>query len=162
MLAMNKYFAKILGLVTITAFILIIFSRCSDSRRPHSSGYSLFVCTEWGASKSEVLDIMKSYETNADENDFICYTGKHNVHPISYQFQDDGLQSSLVMIPEDKTTKASLQALFNRYEYLGEKDGMEIYVSNTENTMAAITRTISGNAIYYAIGYTVLNTQNHL
>ena len=45
---------------------------------------------------------------NIMDNDFICYIGKNNVQTISYQFLDEGLQASLLLIPKDKISLSEL------------------------------------------------------
>ena len=51
---------------------------------------------------------MANYEMNITDNDFICYIGKNNVQTISYQFLDEGLQASLLLIPKDKISLSEL------------------------------------------------------
>ena len=51
---------------------------------------------------------MANYEMNIMDNDFICYIGKNNVQTISYQFLDEGLQASLLLIPKDKISLSEL------------------------------------------------------
>lgn len=132
--------------------MLFIFNGCSnDSDEPQIPIPSNMICTNWGASKSEVIDYMKNYEMNIMDNDFICYIGRNNVQTISYQFQDNGLQASLILIPQDKITTSELQSSFSKYEYLGEKNGLNIYISETTNTLATIAQKVKGETTYYAI-----------
>lgn len=156
---MGKYiFNSIWALVV--AVMLFALSGCSDDsdESPQGTISSNTVCTKWGASKSEVMDYMKNYEMKAMENGFICYDGKNEAQTVSYQFQDDGLQASLLLIPEENTSLEELKSSFGRYEYLGEKNGLDIYVSEATNTMVTIG-TKGGNS-YFAVGYVVLDDEN--
>lgn len=156
---MNKYLFKTIW-ITIISVMPFIFNGCSDdSDEPQGPISSNVVCTNWGASKSEVMDYMKNYEMNLMDNDFICYIGRNSVQTISYQFQDEELQASLILIPQDKISLSELQSSFSKYEYLGEKNGLDIYVSETTNTMATIAQKVKGETTYYAIGYTVLDVE---
>lgn len=156
---MNKYFFKAIW-IAIIFVASFIFNGCNDdSDEPQGPFSSNMVCTKWGTSKSEVMDYMRNHEINTMENGFICYNGKNNVRTISYQFQDEELSTSLVLIPQDMTSLPELQSSFNNYEYLGEKNGTDIYISETTNTMAIITQKVKGETTYYAIGYTVLDTE---
>lgn len=59
---MKKYLFKTAWL-TIISVILLIFNGCSDdSNEPQSQISSNMVCTNWGASKAEVMKHMKKYE----------------------------------------------------------------------------------------------------
>ena len=154
---MNKYFSKTIWITLITV-MLFIFNGCSDdSEESQDLISSSMVCTNWGSSKSEVMDYMKNYKMNIMHNDFICYIGGNIVQTISYQFQNDSLQASLILIPQDRISLSDLQLLFNKYEYLGEKNGSDIYVSEATNTMVTITQKVKGETTYYAVGYTILD-----
>lgn len=154
---MKKYLFKTAWL-TIISVILLIFNGCSDdSNEPQSPISSNMVCTNWGASKAEVMKHMKKFEMKIMDNDFICYNGKNNIQTISYQFQNDELHASLILIPQDNTSLSEIQSSFSKYEYIGEKNGIEIYVSEKTNTMATIALSVKGGTSYYAVGYTVLD-----
>lgn len=156
---MNKHFSKTTWM-TILSVLLFIFIGCSDdSNEPENPLSSNVAYLNWGAPKSEVMNYMKNYEMNIMDNDFICYIGRNNVQTISYQFQDNGLQASLILIPQDKITTSELQSSFSKYEYLGEKNGLNIYISETTNTLATIAQKVKGETTYYAIGYTILNIE---
>jgi len=154
---MSKYIFKS-TCIFILAIALFTFSGCSDdSDEPQTMNTSNTVCTKWGASKSEVMDYMKNREINAMENGFICYNGNNEIQTVSYQFQDDALQASLVLIPEEKTSLDKLKSSFGKYEYLGEKNGLDIYVSEAANTMVTIGKKTKGDNTYFAVGYVVLD-----
>ena len=156
---MNKYLFKTIW-ITIISVMLFIFNGCSDDADGSQDLISSnVVCTNWRASKSEVMDYMKNYEMNIMDNDFICYIGKNSVQTISYQFQNESLQASLILIPQDKISLSELQSSFSKFEYLGEKNGLDIYVSETTNTMVAIAQKVKGETTYYAVGYTVLDVE---
>lgn len=154
---MNKYFFKI---TWITIISVILFIGCSDdSDEPQHLISSNMICTNWGTSKSEVMNYMENYEINVLDNDFICYIGRNNIQTISYQFQNESLQASLMLIPQDKISLSELQLLFSTYEYLGEKNGLYIYVSEATNTMATISQKVKGESRYFAVGYTILDIE---
>ncbi len=158
---MNKYFFKTIW-ITIITVMLFIFNGCSnDSDEPQVPIPSNMICTNWGASKSEVIDYMKNYEMNIMDNDFICYIGRNNVQTISYQFQNESLQASLILVPQDKISLSELELLFSTYKYLGEKNGLDIYVSEATNTMVTITQKVKGETTYYAVGYTILDAETN-
>lgn len=145
----------------VVAVMLFALSGCSDdSDESQGTISSNTVCTKWGASKSEVMNYMRNYEMKAMENGFICYDGKNEAQTISYQFQDDGLQASLLLIPEENTSLEELKSSFGRYEYLGEKNGLDIYVSEATNTMVMIGKKTKGDNPYFTVGYIVLNDGN--
>jgi len=161
---MGKYiFNSIWALVV--AVILFALNGCSDdsdeSQDTISSqtNSSKTVCTKWGASKSEVMDYMRDYEMNAMENGFICYDDKNGTQTISYQFQNNGLQASLLLIPEENTSLDVLKSSFGKYDHLGEKNGLDIYVSEVANTMVTIGKKTKGDNTYFAIGYVVLDDE---
>lgn len=159
---MGKYIFNSTWILAV-AVMLCALSGCIDDsdESPQGTTSSNTVCTKWGASKSEVMDYMKDYEMNAMENDgFICYDGKNEAQTISYQFQDDGLQASLLLIPEENTSLEKLKSSFGRYEYLGEKNGLDIYVSEAANTMVTIGKKTKGDDTYFAVGYVMLDDEN--
>lgn len=143
--------------IILASVLLLSLNGCSDSSDgPQSPTSSNKICTKWGISKDEVIDYMNNYETGIIDDNFLCYQGKNEVQTISYQISDDKLQASLVIIPSEKTSLSELQASFKKYEYLGEKNGINIYVSEAENTIATISQKTISNTTYYAIGYTAL------
>lgn len=157
MLIMNKFLLRIarLGIVPV---IFLLCNGCGfDSDEFQDTIYSNAVCTDWGASKSEVMDYMYDYEMSIMDNGFICYVGRNSVKTISYQLQDGKLQASLILIPQDNASLSELQSSFGKYEYLGEKSGVDIYVNEKTNTMATIARKSKSGTAYYAIGYTALD-----
>lgn len=155
---MNKYIFIIVSVINIALFL---FCGCSDdSENLQEMIPSSMVCTEWGASMSEVMDYMSDYEMNSMEDDFICYNGKNDVQTISYQFDEGILQASLVLIPEENMSLEDLKYSFSKYEYLGEKNGLDIYVNEITNTMVTIGTKINGNNTYYSVGYVELNAEN--
>lgn len=156
---MNKYLFRTIR-ITVISVILIVFNGCSDDSDDPQNPISFnMVCTKWGASTSEVMDYMKNYKMNIMENDFICYNGRNKEQTISYQFQDEELLASLILISQDRTSMSELQSLFSQYEYLGEKNGLNIYINKTTNTMATIAQKLKGEIAYYAIGYTELDIE---
>lgn len=138
--------------------MLFIFSGCDDDSDKFGSSSSV-ICTDWGASKSEVMDYMKNFKKSVDENDFICYIGKNSVQTVSYQFQNEGLQASLMIYSQDEISLSQLQLIFKNYDYLGELDGLHIYVSEAKNTMVTIAERKEGENEYYAVGYTDLESK---
>lgn len=158
---MGKYIFNSTWILAV-AVMLFALSGCSDDsdESPQGTISSNTVCTKWGASKSEVMDYMKNYEMKAMENSFICYDGKKETQTVSYQFQDDGLQASLLLIPEENTSLEKLKSSFDRYEYLGEKNGLDIYVSEAANTMVTIGKKTKEDDTYFAVGYVMLDDEN--
>lgn len=144
--------------LVVAGAALFALGSCSDnSDEENGASSSGGVCTKWGATKTEVTNQMKNYEMKAMENGFICYEGKGDVQTISYQFQDGVLQAALLLIPKDETKQPELNG---KYEYLGEKNGAEIYINETANTLATITEKTKGETTYYAVGYTALNDES--
>lgn len=159
---MDKNILKAVTLLIVTT-IISIFYGCGDS----SDGYYIDesseqskvignICTKWGASQTEVMNYMAKYEEQTTEEDFICYKGKGNIKTISYQLKDGKLQASLALLSEKDVSLQNLQSLFSEYEYLGEKNGSYVYVSENENTMVTICTKVRNEITYYAVGYTSL------
>lgn len=155
---MNRYIFSHAWVFVIT-IALFTFCGCSDDDSNESQGpiSSTGVCTKWGASKSEVMGYMESYEMNSMEDGFICYDGKNNTQTISYQFEDEKLVASLVLIPNENTSLDELKSSFSKYEYLGEKNNLEIFINETANTMVTIGEKVKNEKTLYAVGYVMLN-----
>lgn len=157
---MNKHiFSRTWTFVMLIA--VLAFSGCSDDDSEGSNGMiaSSGVCTKWGASKSEVMDYMRNYEMNSMENGFICYNGKNDIQTISYQFEDEELRASLVLIPEESISPEELKTSFKGYEYLGEKNNLDIYISESANTMVTAGKKVNGGNTYFAVGYVKLSDE---
>lgn len=146
--------------LVVTVMSLALCGCNDDSDELQGVISSNSVCTQWGAPKSVVLDYMKNYEMNSMENGFICYDGKNEAQTISYKFQDGGLQAALLVISEEQTTLEDLKSSFGKYEYLGEKNGMYIYVSEASNTMVTIGKKLKSDNSYFVVGYVVLDMGN--
>lgn len=152
---------NIFNIVSVISIVLFLFWGCSDDSEDSQEKIpSSMVCTEWGASMSAVMDYMSDYEMYSMEDDFICYNGKNDIKTISYQFDEGILQASLVLIPEENMSLEDLEYTFRKYEYLGEKNGLDIYVNETTSTMVTIGKKINGNNTYYSVGYVELNAEN--
>lgn len=156
-LIMNKFLLNIARLGIVSVLFLFCHGCIFDSYKLQNTICSNAVCTDWKSSKSEVMDYMKNYEMSIMDNGFICYVGRNSVRTISYQFKDDELQASLILIPQDNVSLPELQSSFGEYEYLGESNGIDVYLSEATNTMATISRKSKGETAYYAIGYTALD-----
>lgn len=63
---MDKFIFKTIWL-SIISVMLFFFSGCDDDSDEFESSSSV-VCTDWGASKSEVMDYMENFEMSVDEN----------------------------------------------------------------------------------------------
>lgn len=157
---MNKY---IFTLACFSVFaIAFAFCGCSeDSDEAHQTNTYGTVCTKWGASTSEVMDYMKDYEMKTMENGFICYNGKNDIQTISYYFDNNSLKASLVLIPEENSSLEEVKSSFDKYVYIGEKNGTDIYISEDTNTMVTIGKKIKGEATYCAIGYIIINEKDN-
>lgn len=141
--------------------VLFAFSGCSDDGSEDFAEMqnATFgkVCTKWGASKSEVADYMDNCEMDLMESEFVCYNGKQNgVQTISYLFENNALQASLVLISRENTSLEELKSLFDAYEHLGEKNSLDIYVSEASNTIVMVGEKINYGQTYYAVGYVSL------
>jgi len=157
---MNKHIFISAWILIITITLFAFYGCSDDSDESNETISSNTVCTKWGASKSEVMDYMKNYELKAMEDGFICYIGKNDIQTVSYHFEDDRLQASLVLIPEGNTSLEKLKSSFSKYEYLGEEDEMDIYVNETTNTMVTIGKKDKDDNTYFAIGYVVIDAEN--
>lgn len=155
MMSKNIFNSAWILVITVASFAV---SGCSDdSDELQNTNNFNTVCTKWGASKPEVMDYMKNFEMNAMENGYLCYNGKNGTQTISYQFQNEGLLASLLLIPEENISLDELKSSFDDYKYLGEKKGLDIYVSTATNEMVTIGRKERGEHTYFAVGYVGLD-----
>lgn len=154
---MNKKLFRL----TCLLIAIFVFNGCSDdSDESQEMINSYIVCTMWGVSMPEVMDYMKDSRINTRNMEYICYDGNNGIRTVSYYFQNKGLQASLLLIPETEVSLSELQASFDEYEYLGEKNSLDIYINESENTLVTIGKKVKEDNVYYAVGYTMLDAEN--
>jgi len=153
---MNKHIETLVCLAAVVFAVML--AGCSDDSDEQSAARQFgSVCTTWGLSPSEVEERMGDYELYSADSDCLYYKSKDGERKISYQFNLGTLVASTILIPEEGTSLQSLQSSFSKYEYLGEKSSMEVYVNKTANTLATIGKKSNKGVSYYAVGYTMLD-----
>lgn len=110
-------------------------------------------CLEWKAEKNRVIKYMNGFNLKDEEPNYLYYDGKKIENLVSYQFQNDELCTVSLTIPNSSTSLADLKYTFNTYVYLGEINGVLVFVNEVENTVATISTFIKDNALYYALGW---------
>lgn len=141
--------------------ILIVITSCESDDNDQSTNkkmpYSI-PCLEWKAPKGKVLIYMDGFTLTGEETNYLYYTGKKVENIISYQFQDGGLDMAALTIPNTSISLTDLKSTLNKYIYLGEIDGVQVYVNEAENTLATISSFVKDNISYYAVGWSQLNS----
>lgn len=117
------------------------------------------VCNQWGAQKSYVMEYMEDYTLKTTEDNFICY--QNDIQTISYQFDNDALVASSVLILNSKVSLSELESAFNEYEHIGAKSGFDIYANEALNIMATISEVEKGDTTFFAVGYTSVNDETN-
>ena len=80
---------------------------------------------------------------------------------ISYQFDNDALVASSVLILNSKVSLSELESAFNEYEHIGAKSGFDIYANEALNIMATISEVEKGDTTFFAVGYTSVNDETN-
>lgn len=118
------------------------------------------VSTSWGASRATIQRQMNGYTTMVEEDDFLKYTNGDKTLYLSYEFTNDSLQASLVLLPQTDGTETSTNIPMNidQYTYIGETGGASIYAEESSNTMVAVlSRDLEGQK-YMAYGFTPIES----
>lgn len=139
--------------------ILIVITSCESDDNDQSTNkkipYSI-PCLEWKAPKDKVSIYMEGFALTGEETNYLYYTGKKVENIISYQFQEDGLDMVALTIPNTSVSLTDLKSTLNKYIYLGEINGVQVYVNEAENTLATISTFATDNISYYAVGWSQL------
>lgn len=84
---------------------------------------------------------------------FFYFSNDQNANYISYQFKNDSLCSTLVLIPQISESDICGNTL-NRYTLIGEIDNKNIYQNKDKNTMLCHYDVEKDTTMYKAIGFT--------
>lgn len=114
--------------------------------------------TDWGATKAQIKAEMQDYTLRFEEDDLLIYKGKNIENIISYEFRDEKLYLSNIIIEADRFSPTDVTQLFENYTELAEYDNTT-YINESTNTLAEISPiTGSGNSICcYCISWGNLN-----
>lgn len=94
--------------------------------------------TDWGATKAQIKAEMQDYALRAEMDDLLVYKGKNIENIISYEFRDDKLYLSNIIIEADRFSPTAVTQLFENYTELAEYDNTT-YINESTNTLAEIS-----------------------
>ncbi len=110
------------------------------------------VCLDWGCTQEDVESGMSNCKINYSNENIMVYYGWEDFFRISYQFDNGRLQASLILININKDD--AIKKLYEGYLYIGEFNGIHIYLNETENVFSTLEQQTHDGKDYYAVGYT--------
>lgn len=171
----NKYFLSAIAIVCIATLLLTVQS-CSDSNEeipeeiipgteggeenPEISMASIDMVSKlWGGGIAEIKgEQRKGLSLVEEDSEFLKYTNKNQSFCIAYDFVDNRLRASVLLVAVNSTIDAGRYKLTG-YNYLGNIDGSSVYTSPDGYTLGTIiNRNIDGQN-YVAIGFTPLESE---
>ena len=141
-----------IAVITVLIAAICIYS-CDDGLELQNEVDWKKVCTTWGTSSSKVKSIMKTYELKSSSASILTYSGKNSLDAISYQFVEDSLCAVVVLMKAECVEHESIRSSFSAYESLGENNSCELYIRNSQHTLATNSRLVKDDVQYYSVGY---------
>ncbi len=152
-----------LGAITISAIILSVCIGCTkdefDSENPSNSTKNVYLSTDWGATPEDVIESMKGYVLDEENENYLYFSKRKSSQIIAYEFYEGKLRTSLLMIPEDKTTDDAMLKLVSGYTEVGTLDDKRIFSNEGKNTLVSYCLETDGDITYAALGLTQLEQQ---
>lgn len=109
---------------------------------------------DWNVSSDYVSSQMKKYNLVTSQDDvFLMYSNKDYTYYVSYQFSQDSLYSTLVLMPQI-SDNVNLDNILSGYTFVGKLDEANIYLNEDDNVMACAYELIEDSVVYQAIGFT--------
>lgn len=114
------------------------------------------ICTDWLSTPAMVADKMRGYTMLGSSPEFASYAPDDRSFEFGYTFIDDKLVASVALFPlsSDGSTQDILSKYnFSSYEYMGYLEGYKVYVNESANIMATISKRESNGSEYLALGF---------
>lgn len=115
------------------------------------------VCTDWEADAEGVLNSMKKYQVESQENNYLAFSHANGTR-FSYAFKDNKLIASAVIIPVSSENKIVGNKLA-KYQYVGDVNSSMIYVQNTGNTMMSAFDKLVNSQSYHVYGFAPITSE---
>ena len=118
-------------------------------------GFSISnILFDWDTSKEDLLEQLKDYEI--DDTGYYMYVSKQGQpYMLSYEFEDDFLTASVVIVPKEKTNQNEIDKVVRNYEYLGSiTEDKDIYVDEDANKILEVQILEIKGVDYIAFGCT--------
>lgn len=156
-----KYLDNKSTIIVLFAMLAAFFSACNDSddfkrnledsdhiQAKDAKSVIKAVATQWGISQEQVSSMMKDYTQDSTYNDeMLLFHNNGRSRIFSYEFKNDSLYCSLVMMPllEDGT---DMNDVLDDYNYVGNLDNSKVYENEDKNTMA-VTRQVTIDSVSF-------------
>ena len=98
-----------------------------DDQEPEPAPIQFF--SKWGATKQTVKDYMNELVLDIEEENFLFFASEVHQLVVAYEFIEDQLCTSSLMIPEKNAPEDRLQELLTPYTPLGVVDDKMVYYS---------------------------------
>ena len=151
---------NILVVLSFLSFVVFGLTGCDKEEDDFISvekefGFSISkVMFDWNTSKEDLLEELKDYII--DDTGVYLYASKTDQpFMLSYEFEDDILIASVVMVPEEKTSQGEIEKVVRNYEYLGSiTEDKDIYVDEAKNKILEVQKLKVKGINYIAFGCT--------
>lgn len=140
---------------TIASFaVAVIMISCSDKGlSPDSFSRP---CVDWNMTKEEVEAKMSGFEVINNNENHLLYLGKRIEKYISYEFYNNKLRTSAILVPYLSTNPDAITSLFEEYVNLGSLNNVEVFINEESNSLGTYQQMTDDEIEYYAIGWTEL------
>lgn len=151
---------NILAVLAFLTFVMVGLTGCNKEDDKLVSvekeyGFSISnVLFDWDTSKEDLLEKLKDYEID-DSGYYVYVSKKGQPYMLSYEFEDDFLIASVVMVPKEKTNQNEIDRVARNYEYLGSiTEDKDIYVDEVANKILEVQLLKINGEDYIAFGCT--------
>lgn len=116
---------------------------------------------DWNATVLTVKDSTMGYNLVSSETDFLHYYSEKLTQSVSYEFTDGLLTAVAIVLPETDSVQMLTDVMLKSYKFIGDKDSVAVYVSESKNTFAVkyltseLADSMSENHV--VVGFTPLN-----
>lgn len=117
------------------------------------------ICVNWDADKQYVSKQMEGYHESYSSENILKYAVDASTY-ISYQFEDNRLVTSIMVKEKASNYDVSKISSLKEYEYVGNVDGANVYISESMNTMGVKLLRHSDGVDYEVIGFTPLQNDS--
>ena len=151
---------NILAVLAFLTFVMAGLTSCNNDDDKLVSvekeyGFSISnALFDWDTSKEDLTEQLKDYEID-DTGYYVYVSKKGQPYMLSYQFEDDFLIASVVMVPKEKTNQNEIDRVVRNYEYLGSiTEDKDIYVDEDANKILEVQILEIKGVDYIAFGCT--------